>query len=115
MSAGELAVISDPRVELVVSAASIWELSIKATIGRLEIPGSRKPIPPDHFARSAEKMGIPVLAIEAPEAEYVRQLPRIHGDPFDRMLIAQALLSARTIITRDVVFTRYPGVQVFLP
>jgi PIN domain nuclease of toxin-antitoxin system len=115
LSAAELAVLSDPHVELVVSVASIWELSIKAAIGRLEIPGRPHAIPPNHFARSAEKMGIPVLPIEAPEAEYVRQLPHIHGDPFDRMLIAQALQSARTIVTRDAVFARYPGVQVFSP
>jgi len=99
---------------VVVSVASIWELSIKAATGRLAIPGRSEAIPPDHFARSASQIGIPVIPIEAVDAEYVRQLPRIHGDPFDRLLIAQALLSGRMIITRDTVFARYPGVQLFV-
>jgi PIN domain nuclease of toxin-antitoxin system len=41
-------------------------------------------------------------------------LPPIHGDPFDRIIIAQALLGGRTIMTRDAVFARYPGVRVFM-
>ena len=114
LSAGERTVLSDARVDLVVSVASIWELSIKAAIGRLAIPGKPQAIPANHFTRSAEKIGIPIIPVEAPEAEYVRQLPRIHDDPFDRMLIAQALLGARIIITRDAVFSGYPGVQVFI-
>ena len=113
LSAGERVVLSDPHIDLVVSVASIWELSIKAAIGWLAIPAGPQPIPPNHFTRSAERIGIPIIPVEAPEAEYVRQLPRIHSDPFDRMLIAQALLGARTVITRDAVFARYPGVQVF--
>ena len=108
-------VLIDRRFDVAVSVASIWELSIKAATGRLAIPGRKHPIPASHFSRSAASMGISVLPVEAAEAEYVRQLPRIHGDPFDRMLIAQALLGGRILVTRDAVFSRYPGAQVFQP
>ena len=69
----------------------------------------------DYFAKQAGIAGFAAVPIESPEAEYMRILPRIHGDPFDRLLIAQALLSGRMIITRDTVFARYPGVQVLAP
>jgi PIN domain nuclease of toxin-antitoxin system len=112
---GETAVLTDPRADIGVSVASIWELSIKLTLGRLAIPGGRRPVPANHFADSAAAIGIPILPVEAPEAEYVRVLPQIHGDPFDRLLIAQALLGGRTVMTRDAIFARYPGVQIFTP
>lgn len=115
LSADETAFLTDPRTDVVVSVASIWELSIKTAIGRLAIPGGRKTIPVDHFTRSANLNGIPILPIEPAEVEYVRQLPHIHRDPFDRLLIAQSLLGGRAIVTRDSVFARYPGVQVFVP
>jgi PIN domain nuclease of toxin-antitoxin system len=113
LSIQERAVLTDPREDVVVSVASIWELSIKVSLGRLAIPSRRKAIPADHFARAAGLNGISIIPIEAGEAEYVRRLPHIHRDPFDRLLIAQSLLGARAIITRDAVFSRYPGVQVF--
>jgi len=108
-------VLTDRRFDVAVSVASIWELSIKAVTGRLAIPGRKQPIPAGHFSRSAASMGFAVLPIEAAEAEYASQLPRIHGDPFDRLLIAQGLLGDRILVTRDAVFSRYPGAQVFRP
>lgn len=111
LSASERVILRS-EIDVGVSVASLWELSIKWAIGRLEIPGRRGPIPPDHFAKSATAIGLPILPVEPAEAEYVRQLPRIHGDPFDRLLIAQALLNGRIIMTRDAVFARYPGVQI---
>jgi len=60
-------------------------------------------------ARQAGIASFSVLPIDPPEAEYVRVLRKIHRDPFDRLLIAQALLTSRTVITRDVMFAQYPG------
>ena len=60
-------------------------------------------------------MNIPILPVQVEEAEYVRELPHIHGDPFDRLLIAQAILSGRIIMTRDGIFARYPGLRIFVP
>jgi PIN domain nuclease of toxin-antitoxin system len=111
--AQERSILSDTRIDVVVSVASIWELSIKIATGRLAVPGRTRPIASDHFVQAAARVGIPIMPIDASETEHVRQLPRIHGDPFDRLLIAQALLGGRTIMTRDAVFSRYPGVQVF--
>ena len=115
LSAGERVFLTDPRVDIAVSVASLWELSIKISIGRLAISRQVKSIPPDHFGRSASQVGVRILPVEAPETEYLRQLPWIHKDPFDRLIIAQAVLGGRMIITRDNVFARYPGVQVFTP
>jgi PIN domain nuclease of toxin-antitoxin system len=68
----------------------------------------------DYFAKQAAIAGFSVLTIDPPVAEYVRALPYIHNDPFDRLLIAQALLRGHMVMTRDTVFARYPGIQVFL-
>ena len=115
LSAVEQGFLTDPRHDIAVSVASLWELSIKTSIGRLAISKQIKSIPSDHFSRSASQVGVRVLPIEAPEAEHVRQLPWIHKDPFDRLIIAQALISGRAIVTRDAIFSRYPGVQIFVP
>jgi PIN domain nuclease of toxin-antitoxin system len=112
LSAAEQSFLTDPRHDVAVSVASLWELSIKISIGRLAISTQVKSMPSDHFSRSASQVGVRILPIEAAEAEYVRQLPWIHRDPFDRLIIAQALIGARMIITRDSIFARYPGVQV---
>lgn len=115
LSKAETAILTDPALDVVVSVASIWELSIKTALGRLALPGARKKIPTDHFTRLASLNGIPIISIEPTDAEYVRELPLFHRDPFDRILIAQSLLGGRMMITRDSVFARYPGVQVFVP
>ena len=111
--ASERAALSDADNDIAVSVASIWELSIKLATGRLTPSEKSKTVPVDHFARSVEALGFGLLPVEIQEAEYVRRLPLIHRDPFDRLLIAQALLSNRAIVTRDAIFARYPDVQVF--
>jgi PIN domain nuclease of toxin-antitoxin system len=115
LSLREKTVLVDSNIDVAVSVVSFWELSIKLAIGRLAIPGTRKSIPATHFSDSAAAIGFSVLPIAAPEAEYIRSLPKIHGDPFDRLLIAQASLSGRTLMTRDTIFSRYPGLQLFEP
>jgi PIN domain nuclease of toxin-antitoxin system len=115
LSEPEQMLLMDSRLDVVVSVASIWELSIKAGKGHLAVPGRMQPISPDHFERAAATLGLPILPVIAREAEYVRRLPPIHRDPFDRLLIAQSLLSGRTMVTRDAVLSRYPGVQIFEP
>ena len=115
LSTVEQSFLTDPRHDIAVSVASLWELSIKISIGRLAISRQAKSIPSDHFSRSASQAGVRILPVETAEAEYVRQLPWIHKDPFDRLIIAQALLGGRMMITRDAIFARYPGVRVFTP
>ena len=81
------------------SAASVWELTIKASRGKLELA-------PD-FLKAAEQRGFSELSIRNTHGWMVRDLPRIHGDPFDRILIAQAQMERLTLRTRDRLFARY--------
>jgi len=113
--APERKTLCDTDNDIAVSVATFWELSIKFSKDLLPLGAGKAAIGGDYFARHARIAGFQVLSVEAPEAEYMRRLPRLHGDPFDRLLIAQALLGGRMLITRDAIFARYPGVQLFIP
>jgi PIN domain nuclease of toxin-antitoxin system len=112
LSTGEREVLEDVSVEVAVSVISFWELSIKLSKDLLRLRVGKRAIPSDFFAVQAERASFSILPIEAPEAEYVRELPRIHADPFDRLLVAQALVGNWQIVTRDAVMSEYPGVRV---
>ena len=82
---------------LYLSAASVWEISIKYAIGRLPLH-----VEPELFVSEAQrKMGMRPLDIDYLHAVEAGRLPRHHGDPFDRMLVAQASLEALTLVTSD--------------
>jgi len=115
LRAGELRVLEDASIDIAVSVVSFWELSIKMSKGLLGLQSGKRKIPSDFFAAQAEKASFAILPVDAAETEYVRELPRIHGDPFDRLLIAQALTGNRYVITRDRIFSDYPGIRVFEP
>lgn len=108
----ERTVLEDASVDVAVSVASFWELSIKLSKGLLRLRTGEREIPNDFFAVQANKASFIIVPIEAPETEYVRELPKIHGDPFDRLLVAQALLGNWKVITRDRIIADYPGVRV---
>ena len=91
--------IRSPENRVVVSAASIWEAEIKIRIGKLELEG-------DLATESAEH-GFDPMAINMDHAVAAGRLPPHPGDPFDRMLVAQAQLEGLTIVTRDPVFDDY--------
>lgn len=82
-----------------VSAISAWELSIKAAIGKLRAPD-------DLEAQMNENCFVP-LPITVAHAVAAGKLPRHHGDPFDRMLVAQAWLESLTLLTSDTRLTAY--------
>ena len=82
-----------------VSAASVWELEIKRAAGRLTAPLD--------VAERALSQGYEPLAISFEHALDAGRLPRIHGDPFDRMLIAQARIEGMTLATADATIARY--------
>jgi PIN domain nuclease of toxin-antitoxin system len=113
LTAAELSILEDATVDVAVSVASFWELSIKFAKGALQLRSGKMRITGDYFARHAAIAGFSVLNIDAPAAEFIRSLPAIHNDPFDRLLIAQAILHTRIVITRGIVFGNYPGVQVY--
>ncbi len=92
-------VIADPGNEKWVSAATIWEIAIKRASGRL--PLDQDP------ARAVEASGFDSLPISFDHAERAGALPSHHGDPFDRMLVAQAQLEGLTLVTADRLIQRY--------
>jgi PIN domain nuclease of toxin-antitoxin system len=97
------AIIEDPSVDRVVSVASAWELAIKFGLGRLELPEP----PASWFPSRVQQLVASVVAIDAEHALAVADLPRHHGDPFDRLLIAQARAMRVPIVTIDRAFVDY--------
>lgn len=88
------------EAELVmVSAASAWEAGIKAQLGKLDLP--------DSFEAGVIESGFEKLPIGFSHAEYAAQLPLHHKDPFDRMLIAQAVIEELTLVTHDILIEPY--------
>ncbi|MGA7436324.1 MAG: type II toxin-antitoxin system VapC family toxin [Solirubrobacterales bacterium] len=79
--------------ELIVSDVSLWEIAIKSSLGRLDVPDDL----PEHL----DAAGIEQLAIERSHLWKVRDLEFHHKDPFDRLLVAQALEEDMTLVSRD--------------
>jgi PIN domain nuclease of toxin-antitoxin system len=88
-----MAVLRDTRNEIFVSVASIWEIAIKRAIGKLEFAAP--------IGDVVDKLGFDLLPITAAHAEHAGGLPRHHGDPFDRLLIAQAVIEGLVLGTQD--------------
>jgi PIN domain nuclease of toxin-antitoxin system len=99
MDKESIRIIANRESAVFVSAASAWEISIKKSLGKLESP--------DDLLRQLERHRFQPLAITIAHALAAGGLPRLHDDPFDRMLIAQARLEGLTIVTRDPRFGRY--------
>jgi PIN domain nuclease of toxin-antitoxin system len=97
------AAIADPTNEPLVSAASIWEIAIKRSLGKL--------MAPDDLPDIILAEGFTLLAIDAQAAWNVRALPHHHRDPFDRLLIAQALSQQLPVVSADARFAAY-GIDV---
>jgi PIN domain nuclease of toxin-antitoxin system len=85
--------------QLVVSVVSVWEIAIKRAIGKLAAP--------DDLLEQIDNVGAEILTITARHAQATGDLPLHHGDPFDRLLIAQAKLGGCAIVTGDHAFAAY--------
>ena len=96
-------IITDGRTEVLVSVASIWEVATKVAKGRLSIPDEVGRYVEDRLERNHWSS----LPIGVEHAVRAAALPRIHLDPFDRMLVAQAQLQGVPILTADALLTRY--------
>ncbi len=96
--------LEDQQNELLFSAASIWEVAIKRGLGRDDFH-----IDTRQFRRGLLDNGYIELAITSEHAVAVDVLPAIHKDPFDRIIIAQALTEGVTLLTADAVVAQYPG------
>ena len=101
------AAIAAPRASVMVSSASVWEIAIKLSLGRLQW----KDDPPLALDESIVACGFTELPVTAHHAAAVRMLPHHHGDPFDRLLIAQASAEGLRVATADDVFSAY-GVAI---
>lgn len=89
------------------SAVSIWEVSIKAALGKLQINQ-------DRFMKALSATGFEPLSITWEHADAVHRLPPIHRDPFDRMLIAQAVSEPLNLMTADKTLVRYSELVLFV-
>jgi PIN domain nuclease of toxin-antitoxin system len=91
--------LEDPANDVVVSAATAWEMAIKASVGRLRSP--------DDLEAELSREGIGTIDITMSDALTAGALPRHHYDPFDRMLVAQAVNRQMTLVTRDAMLAAY--------
>jgi PIN domain nuclease of toxin-antitoxin system len=104
LSATARELLGDPRNELLFSAASLWEVAIKHTLGR---PDFR--VEPRLLRRGLLDNGYTELPITGQHAVNIDGLPLLHKDPFDRVLLSQALCEGITLLTSDAVLSQYGG------
>jgi PIN domain nuclease of toxin-antitoxin system len=96
--------VADPRNRIIMSVATTWELTIKAHAGKLRLPEPPAP----YFDGLARDFGYQLLPIQQRHVDALSELPAIHDDPFDRMLVAQALVEDLELVTGDEWMRRYP-------
>jgi PIN domain nuclease of toxin-antitoxin system len=97
-------VFSDPDNEVYLSSVSVWEILVKYLLSKLSISGS-----PECFIREQrEQHDIDTLPLDEVSALHLPVLPRLHRDPFDRMLVCQAIEHNLTILTPDPMIIQYP-------
>ncbi len=95
-------ILEDGESEIWLSIASVWEMTIKSGIGKLDLEMSIA-----EFAKAQMQDGLQLLPIRLSHAERLAELPLHHRDPFDRMLIAQSDVEGFTVITSDGAFGDY--------
>ena len=96
--------LQDPENHLLFSAASMWEIAIKRGLGRNDFR-----VEPAVLKRGLVENGYSELAITSTHVMAVSHLPGIHKDPFDRVLVAQAMTEEVLLLTADDVVAKYPG------
>jgi PIN domain nuclease of toxin-antitoxin system len=102
--------LADEQNQILLSAASSWEISIKYALGKLPLPEPPHRYVPDRMRRS----GTTGLPVEHSHALAVAELPMIHSDPFDRLLIVQARSLSLTLVTADRRMAEYDDVDLQL-
>ncbi len=96
--------VEDPKVTVAVSVTSQWELMLKALAGRLHLPDA-----PERFLVDLPvEAGFRLIHVQPRHVAALAELPVIHADPFDRMLVAQALVEDFDLVTGDEQLRRYP-------
>jgi PIN domain nuclease of toxin-antitoxin system len=95
--------IEDPANHRLLSAATLWEMAIKASLGKLRLRAPFSELIPSQIAAT----GIEILPVSLPHAALVADLPFHHRDPFDRMLAAQCRVDRLPIVSADPAFDHY--------
>jgi PIN domain nuclease of toxin-antitoxin system len=97
--------IASPANAVYVSSVSAWEIAVKHGLGRLTLTS-----PPDRFVQlQREAHGFETLPVDEASALHVSRLPALHRDPFDRLLVCQAIVHGLAILTPDPLVEQYPA------
>lgn len=96
--------ISDSNNELVLSVASLWEIAIKTSLGRLQLLRPFEELIPTQL----DENSIDILPLEVRHLSFIINLPFHHRDPFDRLIIAQSISEKLPIMSNDAAFQQYP-------
>ncbi|MGB0141409.1 MAG: type II toxin-antitoxin system VapC family toxin [bacterium] len=104
LSSEALSLLQNPEHKLYFSAVNLWEISIKRRLGRQDFR-----VDPSLLHRGLIENGYTELAVTSFHCIALEQLPAIHKDPFDRMLVAQAVSEGMLLLTSDSVIAEYPG------
>lgn len=103
LSASAHEAIADSRNELLISAASVWEIAIKVGIGKLKLSLPYR----DWMNQAITDLRASILPISVDACDVQSGLPSLHGDPFDRLIIAQSIVDQITVVSNDSTFDRY--------
>lgn len=95
--------MADPDNDVYLSAVSAWEIAIKQSLGKLQLPITSARFVPDQ----RERHGITALALEEQVFTHLPKLPTLHRDPFDRALVCQAIEHEMTLLTPDPLICQY--------
>lgn len=99
-----LPVLQDPTNVRLVSIATIWEMQIKADLGKLPLSASVR-----DFVAAQQALGnVQIIPLLEAQIWTLSTLPKVHRDPFDRLMIAQAITENLTLVSEDAIFTQYP-------
>ena len=103
LSNGALAFLREPSNTLLLSVVSVWEMAIKVQLGRLSLH-----LPLRTIIRQQQANGLQVLPVTLDHVLALETLPAPHKDPFDRLLVAQAIAEGAVLLTSDKMFRNYP-------
>jgi len=102
---GARGAIEDARASVLVSAVCVWEAAIKSALGKLTVP--------DDLLQRLDKFAFERLPVSDIHAWSVRELPPVHNDPFDRLLVAQARCERASIVSADPIFDAYAITRIW--
>jgi PIN domain nuclease of toxin-antitoxin system len=104
LSSAAAALFRDPANEVYLSSVSAWEIAVKHRLGKLPLADP----PAAYVPRERERHGIDALALDEAATLMLDKLPAVHTDPFDRLLVCQAIRHGLTLLTPDPSIHRYP-------